>query len=66
MFHDIDYVMLWFKLMCKDYEHIAKCLVPTGDHIAMGQKEIAGMLRKKTRRFTEVEITEKFGKQKVK
>lgn len=42
--------------------HLAKQLVPIGDQIGMSQVELADMLRKKTRRFTELEIREKFGK----
>lgn len=60
VFHNIDYLMMTIKLLQKDYMHLAKCLVPIGDQIGMSQREIADMLRTKTRRFTEEEIQEKF------
>lgn len=41
--------------------HLANCLVPIGDQIGMSQKEIADMLRTKTRAFSEDEISKKFG-----
>jgi len=42
--------------------HLAKQLVPIGDQIGMTQVELAEMLRRKTRRFSEEEIRIKFGK----
>lgn len=48
--------------MRKEYDHLAKCLVPIGDQIGMSQQELADMLRTKTRRFTEDDIRKKFGK----
>ena len=42
--------------------HLAKHLVPIGDQIGMSQIELAEMLRRKARRFTEEEIKLKFGK----
>lgn len=61
VFHNIDYLMMTYKLITKDYMHLANCLVPIGDQIGMSQKEIADMLRTKTRAFSEDEISEKFG-----
>lgn len=52
--------MITFKLMQKDYMYLANCLVPMGDQIGMSQRELADMLRTKTRRFTEEEIRAKF------
>lgn len=54
--------MMTFKLMRKDYMYLAACLVPMGDQIGMSQRELADMLRTKTRRFTEEEIEAKFRK----
>ena len=48
------------KLLQKDYMHLASCLVPMGDQIGMSQVELAEMLRRKTRRFSEEEIRAKF------
>lgn len=50
-----------FKLLTKDYLHLAKCLVPIGDQIGMSLEELAAMLRTKTRQFTKEEIQKKFG-----
>ena len=54
--------MMTITLLRKDYMHLASCLVPTGDQIGMSQKEIADMLRTKTKRFTEEEIMKKYGR----
>jgi hypothetical protein len=48
------------KLLQKDYAYLAKCLVPIGDQIKMSLEQKAEMLQAKTRRFTEVEIKQKF------
>lgn len=48
--------------MRKDYEHLAKCLVPIGEQRGMSRKEVVEMLRRKTRRFSEEEIGRKFGR----
>jgi hypothetical protein len=58
--------MLTISLLTKNYLHLAKCLVPMGDQIGMSLDERAEMLRRKTRRFTEEEIAEKWGKQYAK
>ncbi|KAA8569348.1 hypothetical protein EYC84_001000 [Monilinia fructicola] len=34
VFQNIDYIMMFVKLMQKDYEHLAGCLVPTGERIS--------------------------------
>lgn len=52
--------MITFKLLRRDYIHLAKCLVPMGDQIRMSLEERAAMLQAKTRRFTEEEIRRKF------
>ena len=66
MFYNIDYFMLTVTLLRKDYEKLARCLVPMGEQrrLTMGQR--AEMLRRKTRRFSEEEIAEKWGKQYAK
>ncbi|KAL1643707.1 hypothetical protein SLS58_004722 [Diplodia intermedia] len=61
-FKNIDYIMISVRLAMKDYDHLAKCLVPMGDQIGMSLEERAAMLRRKTRAFTEEEIRAKFGK----
>ncbi|EAL86472.2 hypothetical protein KXX33_006967 [Aspergillus fumigatus] len=61
VFRNIDYLMITYRLIRKDYTHLAKCLVPIGDQISMSIEERAAMLQSKTRRFTEAEIARKFG-----
>ncbi|KAL9078149.1 MAG: hypothetical protein Q9157_002943 [Trypethelium eluteriae] len=60
VFHNIDYLMMTVKLLQKDYEYLAKCLVPIGEQTRMSQLEIVAMLRTKTKRFTEEDIARKF------
>src|SRR4051812_22762179 len=61
VFHDIDYLMITARLLMKDYETLARCLVPIGEEqMAMATEERVAMLRSHTRRFTEQEIKEKF------
>ena len=62
VFHNIDYLMITVRLLMKDYDHLARCLVPIGKQIDMTMDERAAMLRSHTRRFTEEEIREKFAK----
>lgn len=62
VFHNIDYLMITIRLLMKDYEHLARCLVPIGDQISMTMAERAAMLKSHTRKFTEEEIKEKFAR----
>ena len=61
VFHNIDYLMITVRLMMRDYEHLAKCLVPIGDQIDMTMEQRVEMLKRHTQRFSEEEIQEKFG-----
>jgi len=55
--------MITVRLLMKDYERLARCLVPIGaDQISMTMDERVAMLKRHTRRFTEEEIRQKFGK----
>lgn len=60
VFHNIDYIMMTVRLLRKDYETLAKCLVPIGDQIDLTMEQKVNMLRRLTRRFTEEEIRQKF------
>lgn len=53
--------MITIRLLMKDYDTLAKCLVPMGDQIGMSHEEIVEMLRTKTKAFTEEDIEKKFG-----
>lgn len=60
VFCNIDYLMITVKLLQKDYNYLARCLVPIGIQIGMSIEAIAALLETKTRRFTEDEICAKF------
>ena len=61
IFYDIDYIMITLKLLQKDYMYLAGCLVPLGkEQASMSQRDVADMLRTKTRRFNEDDIRKKF------
>ncbi|KAK0622442.1 hypothetical protein B0T14DRAFT_513882 [Immersiella caudata] len=61
VFHNIDYVFITIRLLMKDYDTLAKCLVPIGaKQIAMTHEERMAMLKSHTRQFSEEEIAEKF------
>ncbi|KAH8898080.1 hypothetical protein GQ53DRAFT_636321 [Thozetella sp. PMI_491] len=62
VFHNIDYIMITVKLMQRDYEHLAKCLVPIGEQINMTLEERVTLLKRHTRKFSEEEIKQKFRK----
>lgn len=48
--------------MRKDYDHLAKCLVPIGEQRNMTRGEVVAMLRRKTRRFSEGDVGRAWGK----
>lgn len=54
--------MITFRLLRKDYEHLAKCLVPMGDQINLTMDGRVELLKRLARKFTEEEIAEKFRK----
>ncbi|KAL4795692.1 hypothetical protein BDV19DRAFT_362454 [Aspergillus venezuelensis] len=60
VFRNIDYIMITVRLMRKDYDYLAMCLVPMGEQVNMSMKERAEMLRTKTRRFNEEDVKTKF------
>ncbi|GAB7361562.1 hypothetical protein MBLNU230_g1614t1 [Neophaeotheca triangularis] len=61
VFHNVDYLFITVKLLCKDYEGLAECLVPISDEqVAMSLPQRADMLRTKTTAFTEADIGRKF------
>ncbi|MCJ1354039.1 MAG: hypothetical protein MMC33_004026 [Icmadophila ericetorum] len=62
VFRNIDYIMMTVSVLRKDYDHLARCLVPIGDQFNMSHQEIVEMLRSKTKRFTEEDIQKKFRK----
>lgn len=61
VFQNIDYLEVTYRLLTKNYMKLADQLVPIGEQIHMSKEELAEMLRRKTRKFSEKEIREKFG-----
>jgi len=61
-FRNIDYLMMTIRVLSKDYDRLARCLVPMGDQIKLTHQEKMNLLRRKTRKFSEQEIQEKFRK----
>ncbi|KAL9109659.1 MAG: hypothetical protein Q9227_005697 [Pyrenula ochraceoflavens] len=62
VFRNIDYLEITFRLMRKDYSHLAKCFVPISEEQRkMTHLEIAEMLRTKTKRFSEADIKRLWG-----
>ncbi|KAL6713832.1 hypothetical protein ACLMJK_008326 [Lecanora helva] len=62
VFQNIDYLMMTYRILRKDYLYLADCIVPIGDQIGMSKQQIADMLQTKTRKFSEAEIQEKYYK----
>ena len=61
-FYDIDYLMITFRLLMRDYGYLADRLVPMGEEqLAMSKEETMQLLKKKTKRFTENDIQKLFG-----
>lgn len=63
MFHNIDFLMITFRLLAKDYEHLAKCMVPLGAQADLTMEGRVELLKRLTRKFSEEEIQKKFKKQ---
>jgi hypothetical protein len=56
-------MFLTINLLRKNYDHVARCLVPMGAQMKLTHEERVAMLKRKTRKFTEEEIAAKWGKQ---
>jgi hypothetical protein len=59
-FQKVDFIKLTYLLLRKEYAFIAECLVPMGEQIGMTNEELASMLRRKTKKFSEQSIRQKF------
>ena len=62
VFINIDYLGITYRLLKKDYAHLARCLVPLGGQMNLSMQAREEMLRSKTRPFREEEIKRKYGK----
>lgn len=60
VFHNIDYVFITIRLLMRDYETLAKCMVPMGDQMAMTMEDRMKLLKRCTRPFSEEDIKRKF------
>lgn len=66
VFHDIDYLMMTYSLVTKNYARLARCMVPIGERqIRMTMEERIAMLKRHTTAFTEEEVRAKFGRSKA-
>lgn len=61
-FKDIDYIFLTIRILAKNYDALAKCLVPMGSQIGMTHEEKMALIRTKTRAFSEEEIMRIYGR----
>lgn len=59
-FRNVDYLMLTYHILRKNYLHLADCMIPIGDQIKLTREEKANLLRSKTKQFSEEEIRQKF------
>lgn len=60
MFRNIDYIEITYRLMRKDYDHLAKRPVPISEEQqCMSHDKIKDMLKTKVRRFGEEQIRKK-------
>ncbi|PHH83587.1 hypothetical protein CDD82_6615 [Ophiocordyceps australis] len=64
VFHNIDFLMITYRLLRKDYGHLAKCLVPLGHQRELTLEGRAELLQRLTRKMDEKSILDQFGKGK--
>lgn len=60
VFRDIGYLMITYRLLCKNYTDLARRMIPIGNQMGKSPKELSDLLRTKTQRFTAEEIRIKF------
>ena len=51
--------MIAVRLLLKDYNHLAKCLIPIGAQINMSMEDRIAMLKRHCRQFTKEEARAK-------
>ncbi|KAK3330050.1 hypothetical protein B0H66DRAFT_572268 [Apodospora peruviana] len=64
--HSLDYVMLAIRLFMKDYDHLARCMIPLGDQTNLTMQERKAFLKSLTRPFTQEELLARFRRGGVK
>lgn len=61
VFQGIDFFLITYYLLWKDYDHLVNCLVPMGNQNKLSKLELGFMLKERTRKFTAEDIAMKFG-----
>ncbi|KAL5365857.1 hypothetical protein BJX96DRAFT_182011 [Aspergillus floccosus] len=56
VFQGIDFFLITYYLLRKDYDHLVDCLVPMGNQTKLSKLELESMLKERTRKFTAEEI----------
>jgi hypothetical protein len=51
VFRNVDYIFITVNLLRKNYDYLAKCLIPIGDQVKLTHEERVEMLRRRTRKF---------------
>lgn len=51
VFRNVDYIFITVNLLRKNYDYLAKCLIPIGDQVNWNMEERVEMLRRRTRKF---------------
>lgn len=63
MLRNVDYVFLTIRLLCRDYDYLARCMVPISkEQMQMSMAERAELLRSKTKAWKEENITQVWGR----
>lgn len=57
--HNIDFFMVAFRLLCKDYRHFARCMVPLGSQKGLSMEGRVALLQRLTKKFSDEEIRKK-------
>ncbi|RDA91183.1 hypothetical protein CP533_4810 [Ophiocordyceps camponoti-saundersi (nom. inval.)] len=60
VFHNIDFLFISLSLLRKDYDRLARCMVPMGDQMGLDLEGRVTLLKRLTRRFSEKDMQDKF------
>ncbi|RDA84565.1 hypothetical protein CP532_1123 [Ophiocordyceps camponoti-leonardi (nom. inval.)] len=60
VFHNIDFLFISLSLLRKDYDRLARCMVPMGDQRGLDLEGRVALLKRLTRRFSEEDMRDKF------
>ncbi|KAL9090206.1 MAG: hypothetical protein Q9159_002106 [Coniocarpon cinnabarinum] len=59
VFRNIDFTRLAYRLVRKDYEYLAKCMIPIGQQTSLSMDERMELLKSRTKAFSKSDIKEK-------